>query len=122
MDYMKLYEISKKIKKEYTPGTRVKLVKMEDAYTKIPIGTLGTVQNVDDIATIHVNWDNGSTLGVAYGEDEISIETSPIHEYCPYCEDEVELQNRFEIQTCSCGEKIKPCCLCESCSTNCPLD
>ena len=31
MDYMKLYEISKKIKKEYTPGTRVKLVKMEDA-------------------------------------------------------------------------------------------
>ena len=34
------------------------------------IGTLGTVIGVDDVGTIHVNWDNGSSLGVAFGEDD----------------------------------------------------
>ena len=34
-----------------------------------PIGTKGTVTHVDDIGTIHVAWDNGSSLGVAYGVD-----------------------------------------------------
>ena len=53
----------------YTPGTRVVLVKMNDPYTKLVPGTKGTVIGVDDIGTIHVNWDSGSSLGVAYGED-----------------------------------------------------
>lgn len=34
-----------------------------------PIGTRGTVTGVDDIASIMVDWDNGSGLSVAYGED-----------------------------------------------------
>jgi hypothetical protein len=53
----------------YTPGTRVVLIKMNDPYTKLTPGTKGTVTGVDDIGTIHVNWDSGSSLGVAYGED-----------------------------------------------------
>jgi hypothetical protein len=53
----------------YTPGTRVVLLKMNDPYTKLEPGTKGTVTSVDDIGTIHVNWDSGSSLGVAYGED-----------------------------------------------------
>jgi hypothetical protein len=47
----------------------VVLVKMNDSYTKLEPGTRGTVIGVDDIGTIHVNWDSGSSLGVAYGED-----------------------------------------------------
>ena len=31
----------------------------------------GTVSMVDDIGTVFVNWDCGSGLGVAYGEDSI---------------------------------------------------
>ncbi len=62
-------EILKQLKNRYLPGTRVVLVKMDDPYTKIAPGTKGTVTGVDDIGTIHVNWDSGSTLGVAYGED-----------------------------------------------------
>lgn len=27
--------------------------------------------SVDDMATIHINWDTGSSLGAAYGEDKI---------------------------------------------------
>lgn len=62
-------EILKQLKNRYLPGTRVVLVKMDDPYTKISPGTKGTVTGVDDLGTIHVNWDSGSTLGVAYGED-----------------------------------------------------
>ena len=57
------------IKKNYPSGCRVQLDHMEDPYSKIPVGTQGTVTVVDDIGTIHVAWDNGSSLGVVYGED-----------------------------------------------------
>lgn len=62
-------EMLKQLKNYYTPGTRVILVKMDDPYTKLKPGDKGTVVSVDDIGTIHVNWDSGSSLGVAYGED-----------------------------------------------------
>ena len=61
-------EIVNRVKKQYPKGTRVKLVRMEDAQAP-PIGTLGTVYGVDDIGSILVTWDNGSGLNVAYGED-----------------------------------------------------
>lgn len=64
------HEEVQKIKNDYPAGTRVQLVHMADPYVKIPVGTKGTVRNVDDIGTIHVLWDNGRTLGIAYGEDE----------------------------------------------------
>ena len=33
------------------------------------IGTKGTVVGVDDIGSIMVRWDSGSSLSVAFGED-----------------------------------------------------
>ena len=63
---------SKKIvelmRKQYPNGTRVELLKMDDAQAP-PLGTKGTVTGVDDTASILVNWDNGSSLNVIYGED-----------------------------------------------------
>lgn len=59
----------KQLREEYPKGERVELVKMDDAQAP-PKGTKGTVVAVDDIGTIHVMWDNGSSLGIAYGEDE----------------------------------------------------
>lgn len=59
------------LKDLYPTGTRVKLVEMNDRQAP-PIGTLGTVMYVDDIGTIHIKWDNGSTLGVAYPEDRVT--------------------------------------------------
>jgi len=56
------------LRDRYPEGTRVELVKMNDEQAP-PIGTKGTVKHVDDIGTIHVAWDNGSSLGVALGED-----------------------------------------------------
>jgi len=62
-------EMLKQLKSYYLPGTRVILIKMDDPYTKLKPGEKGTVTGVDDIGTIHVNWDCGSCLGVAFGED-----------------------------------------------------
>ena len=57
------------LREQYPIGTRVELVRMEDEYRKLAPGEKGTVTGVDDIGTIHVNWDCGSCLGISYGED-----------------------------------------------------
>lgn len=57
------------VRREYPLGCRVELVQMVDKQAP-PIGTLGTVTGVDDTGTIFVRWDNGSGLGVVYGEDK----------------------------------------------------
>ena len=61
-----------RLKQNYPSGTRVELVKMDDPQAP-PIGTRGTVFGVDDIGSIMVKWDNGSTLSVVYGEDACKI-------------------------------------------------
>ena len=60
-----------KLREMYPIGTRVELVSMNDPFTKLMPGEQGTVQFVDDIGTVFVNWDCGSGLCVAYGEDVI---------------------------------------------------
>ena len=63
-------ETLEQLRKEYPARTRVELVKMDDPYnTKLVPGCQGTVLCVDDMGTIHVSWDCGSSLGVVYGED-----------------------------------------------------
>lgn len=59
------------LRERYPQGTRVELVSMSDPYTKLQPGDKGTVSVVDSLGTIFVDWDNGSGLGVAYGEDRI---------------------------------------------------
>lgn len=61
-------EVVEELRKRYPVGTRVELVFMEDIQAP-PIGTKGTVRGIDDIGSIMVFWDNGSSLSVAYGED-----------------------------------------------------
>lgn len=61
-------EIVEMVRREYPAGTKVELVKMDDAQAP-PVGTKGTVTGVDDTASILVNWDNGGSLNVIYGED-----------------------------------------------------
>ena len=61
-------QIVKKLRAEYPAGTRVELVKMDDIQAP-PMGTRGTVIGVDDIGSIMIKWDNGSSLHIVYGED-----------------------------------------------------
>jgi hypothetical protein len=54
-------------------GKRVRLISMDDPYSKLVEGDEGTITHVDDIGTIHVRWDNGSGLGLIPGEDKFVI-------------------------------------------------
>ena len=58
------------LREKYPQGCRVELVKMEDPYREMPPGLRGTVEGVDDSGSIHVHWDNGSSLAVVFREDE----------------------------------------------------
>ena len=61
-------EMVKNIKELYPAGCRVQLDSMDDVQAP-PKGTRGTVIAVDSIGTIHVEWENGSSLGVVFGHD-----------------------------------------------------
>lgn len=62
-------EIVERIRKEYSKGTRVMLVNMDDTQAP-PLGTKGIVIGVDDTGSIMVAWDNGSSLNVIYNVDK----------------------------------------------------
>ena len=56
------------LREKYPAGCRVELLRMDDIQAP-KIGTKGTVVGVDDIGSIMVRWDSGSSLSVAFGED-----------------------------------------------------
>ena len=70
------------IRKKYPAGTRVELVRMDDAQAP-PIGTKGTVKGVDDTGSLLMRWDNGSSLNVVYGEDLVRKLSRPEDESLP---------------------------------------
>ena len=66
-------EIVERLRLQYPAGCRVELVSMDDPYARLKPGDQGTVVAVDDIGTIHVAWDGGASLGVAYGADACEV-------------------------------------------------
>ena len=69
-------ETLEQLRSQYPAGTRVELTHMTDPWnTRLHEGCRGTVTGVDDIGTIHVNWDCGSSLGIVYGEDSCKVVT-----------------------------------------------
>jgi len=59
-------DIVDQLRAQYPKGCRVELEKMDDDHAP-PVGALGTVIGVDDIGSIMVAWDCGSSLYVALG-------------------------------------------------------
>lgn len=67
-------EALQRLREEYQIGARVELTRMNDPYNRVLLsGERGTVMAVDDIGTIHVAWDCGSSLGVVYSEDACKV-------------------------------------------------
>ena len=66
-------ESLRELRSRFEPGRRVRLIQMNDPYTKLKPGDEGTVSLVDDTGTIFIDWDSGSRLGVVYGEDRCEL-------------------------------------------------
>ena len=58
------------IRRMYPAGTRVELVAMDDPQAP-PVGTKGTVLDVDDTGSLLIKWDNGSGLNVVWQQDRV---------------------------------------------------
>lgn len=52
------------LKKQYPRGTRVQLDSMGNDPFPVESGTKGTVISVDDMGTLHCEFDNGRCLGI----------------------------------------------------------
>ena len=62
-------DLVQRTKDQYPPGTRIELEYMGDDPRPIAPGTKGTVRVVDDMGTVHCDFDNGRRLGLIPGED-----------------------------------------------------
>lgn len=58
-------------------GDKVKLLKMDNDPNPIPIGTTGTITNINEVSKnftqVSVDWDNGRSLMLCLPEDQIEI-------------------------------------------------
>ena len=63
----------KRIKERYPAGTRICCDCMPDDPRPIEPGTTGTIIGVDDIGSIMVRWDNGSSLSLIPNVDSFHI-------------------------------------------------
>ena len=64
------------LREKYPTGTIVKLISMNDVQSP-PVGTIGEVTLIDDMGSIHVNWQNGSTLALIPDVDSWEILKKP---------------------------------------------
>ena len=60
------------LRKKFSVGTKIRLLYMDDIQA-VPSGTIGSVANVDDMGTIHMVWNNGSTLGLIPEKDRFEL-------------------------------------------------
>jgi hypothetical protein len=61
------------LRKQYPAGTKVRLISMTDEPYPVPSGTVGEVTYVDDIGSIHVRWQNGSSLALIPESDKFCV-------------------------------------------------
>jgi predicted RNA-binding Zn-ribbon protein involved in translation (DUF1610 family) len=91
---------------KYKSGMRVELIQMDDPYTKMKPGDKGTVTGVDDIGSLLINWDCGSSLSVLYGIDFCRI----INENADTPEQiKAHIENLKTLQD---ADKLMPCPRC----------
>lgn len=74
-EWERLNRQAQRYKKMYLPGTRLMLLHMDDPHCPVEEGTRGTVRFVDDLGTIHMNWDNGRSLGIVPDRDSFRMLT-----------------------------------------------
>ena len=52
------------LRKQYPVGTKIQLISMRNEKYPILPGTVGVVTHIDDAGSIHMRWENGSSLAL----------------------------------------------------------
>ena len=60
------------LRARFPKGARIVCNYCADPYHPIPSGAQGTVASVDDMGTVHCDFDNGRHFGLVAGEDSFS--------------------------------------------------
>ena len=52
------------LRKQYPKGTKLQLLSMRNETYPVLPGTIGEVTHIDDAGSIHMRWENGSSLAL----------------------------------------------------------
>ena len=61
------------LRKQYPIGTKIQLISMRDEKYPILPGTIGEVTHIDDLGSIHMKWQNGSSLAIIPEVDSFRV-------------------------------------------------
>ena len=61
------------LRKKYPVGTKIQLISMRDEKYPILPGTIGEVTHIDDMGSIHMKWQNGSSLAIIPEVDSFRV-------------------------------------------------
>lgn len=93
------------LRNRYPVGTMIQLDDMTDDPNPVEAGTLGTVRAVDALGTVHVEWDNGRTLGLVPGVDRfhpVQPELYTLRLYMPLTAELCEYNDWGDLEDSGC--------------------
>ena len=61
------------LRKQYPGGTKIRLISMRNEKYPILPGTIGEVTHIDDMGSIHMKWQNGSSLAIIPEVDSFKV-------------------------------------------------
>lgn len=61
------------LRKKYPVGTKIQLISMRDEKYPVLPGTIGEVTGIDDAGSIHMKWENGSSLALIPEVDSFRV-------------------------------------------------
>ena len=61
------------LRKQYPKGTKLQMITMRNEKYPVPPGTVGEVTHIDDIGSIHMKWENGSSLALISEVDSFKV-------------------------------------------------
>ena len=61
------------LRKKYPVGTKLQLISMRNETYPVLPGTVGEITHIDDVGSIHMQWENGSSLALILEIDSFQI-------------------------------------------------
>nr|DAV46432.1 MAG TPA: protein of unknown function (DUF4314) [Caudoviricetes sp.] len=61
------------LRKAYPAGTKIQLISMRDEKYPVLPGTVGEVTHIDDMGSIHMKWQNDSSLALIPEVDSFRV-------------------------------------------------